>query len=76
MTAAVLVLAEDPSESYVKLRDFVLVKLCQSLPSFTPEQLSQGFSDAMATEAREKLKINKVRAHTHANRAAPESHLE
>ncbi|XP_048835791.1 histone acetyltransferase type B catalytic subunit isoform X1 [Brienomyrus brachyistius] len=54
--------AEDPSESYVKLRDFVLVKLCQSLPSFASEQLSQGFGDAMATEAREKLKINKKHA--------------
>uniref|UniRef100_A0A8C9QNU4 Histone acetyltransferase type B catalytic subunit n=1 Tax=Scleropages formosus TaxID=113540 RepID=A0A8C9QNU4_SCLFO len=54
--------AEDPSENYVKLRDFVLVKLCQSLPSFSPDQLCEGFSEAMATEAREKLKINKKHA--------------
>ncbi|KAG7464011.1 hypothetical protein MATL_G00182770 [Megalops atlanticus] len=54
--------AEDPSENYVKLRDFVLVKLCQSLPSFSTDQLSQGFSEEMATEAREKLKINKKHA--------------
>ncbi|KAL0183615.1 hypothetical protein M9458_019311, partial [Cirrhinus mrigala] len=50
----------DPSENYVKLRDFVLVKLCLTLPSFSSEKLSQGFSEEMVSEAREKLKINKV----------------
>ncbi|MFT7799535.1 histone acetyltransferase type B catalytic subunit [Arapaima gigas] len=54
--------AEDPSENYVKLRDFVLAKLCQSLPSFSTDQLHEGFSEAMAAEAREKLKINKKHA--------------
>uniref|UniRef100_A0A6Q2X063 Histone acetyltransferase type B catalytic subunit n=1 Tax=Esox lucius TaxID=8010 RepID=A0A6Q2X063_ESOLU len=54
--------AEDPSENYVKLRDYVLVKLCQTLPSFSSDKLSLGFSDDMATEAREKLKINKKHA--------------
>uniref|UniRef100_A0A8C1DGU1 Histone acetyltransferase type B catalytic subunit n=1 Tax=Cyprinus carpio carpio TaxID=630221 RepID=A0A8C1DGU1_CYPCA len=54
--------AEDPSENYVKLRDFVLVKLCLTLPSFSSEKLSQGFSDEMVSEAREKLKINKKHA--------------
>ncbi|KAJ8416857.1 hypothetical protein AAFF_G00327350 [Aldrovandia affinis] len=54
--------AEDPSENYVKLRDFVLVKLCQELPSFSTELLSEGFSDTMVTEACEKLKINKKHA--------------
>lgn len=53
-------LAEDPSDNYVKLRDFVLVKLCMDLPSFSTEKLPLGFSEEMATEAREKLKINKV----------------
>lgn len=52
--------AEDPSENYVKLRDYVLVKLCQTLPSFSTDKLPLSFSDDMATEAREKLKINKV----------------
>ncbi|TRY90450.1 hypothetical protein DNTS_011812 [Danionella cerebrum] len=54
--------AEDPSENYVKLRDFVLVKLCLNLSSFSVEKLSQGFSEEMASEARDKLKINKVKA--------------
>ncbi|MBN3300274.1 HAT1 acetyltransferase, partial [Amia calva] len=54
--------AEDPSESYIKLRDFVLAKLCQALPSFSAENLTQGFSQEMATEAQEKLKINKKHA--------------
>ncbi|XP_041117792.1 histone acetyltransferase type B catalytic subunit-like isoform X4 [Polyodon spathula] len=54
--------AEDPSESYVKLRDFVHAKLCQSLPSFSPDQLIQGFSQKMVKEVQEKLKINKKHA--------------
>lgn len=53
-------LAEDPSKSYVKLRDFVLVKLCQDLPCFSREKLMQGFSEDMAIEAQQKFKINKV----------------
>uniref|UniRef100_A0A8C0VTK5 Histone acetyltransferase type B catalytic subunit n=1 Tax=Cyanistes caeruleus TaxID=156563 RepID=A0A8C0VTK5_CYACU len=51
--------AEDPSENYVKLRDFVLVKLCQDLLCFSPVKLMQGFSQEMVTEAQQKLKINK-----------------
>lgn len=52
--------AEDPSESYVKLRDFVLSKLCQGLVSFAAEKLHRGFSEEMVKESQEKLKINKV----------------
>ncbi|KAK1336890.1 hypothetical protein QTO34_002926 [Cnephaeus nilssonii] len=51
--------AEDPSESYVNLRDFVLVKLCQDLPCFSREKLMQGFNEDMAIEAQQKFKVNK-----------------
>lgn len=44
----------------MKLRDFVLVKLCQDLVCFSPVKLMQGFSQEMVTEAQQKLKINKV----------------
>ncbi|XP_034351007.2 histone acetyltransferase type B catalytic subunit [Arvicanthis niloticus] len=54
--------AEDPSRSYVKLRDFVLVKLCQVLPSFSRERLLQGFKEDMAIQARYHFKINKQHA--------------
>ncbi|XP_023600664.1 histone acetyltransferase type B catalytic subunit isoform X4 [Myotis lucifugus] len=54
--------AEDPSESYVNLRDFVLVKLCQDLPCFTREKLMQGFNEDMAIEAQQKFKVNKKHA--------------
>lgn len=54
--------AEDPSESYVKLRDFVLSKLCQGLVSFAAEKLHRGFSEEMVKESQEKLKINKKHA--------------
>lgn len=40
----------------------MLVKLCLTLPSFSSEKLSQGFSEEMVSEAREKLKINKKHA--------------
>ncbi|KAM4697531.1 histone acetyltransferase type B catalytic subunit isoform 2-T2 [Rhinophrynus dorsalis] len=56
------VTAEDPSENFVRLRDFVLVKLCQNLPCFTAEKLLGGFSQEMVTEAQQKLKINKQHA--------------
>uniref|UniRef100_A0A8D1E759 Histone acetyltransferase type B catalytic subunit n=1 Tax=Sus scrofa TaxID=9823 RepID=A0A8D1E759_PIG len=54
--------AEDPSKSYVKLRDFVLVKFCQGLPCFSREKLMQGFNEDMAVEAQQKFKINKQHA--------------
>uniref|UniRef100_A0A3P8VFC8 Histone acetyltransferase type B catalytic subunit n=1 Tax=Cynoglossus semilaevis TaxID=244447 RepID=A0A3P8VFC8_CYNSE len=54
--------AEDPSENYVKLRDYVLVKLCQNLPSFATDKLHLGFSADMVREAQDKLKINKKHA--------------
>lgn len=59
-----LLSAEDPSENYVKLRDFVLSKLCQSLPAFAVDKLPLGFSEEMVKEAQDKLKINKVRYHS------------
>lgn len=51
--------AEEPSEDFVKLRDFVLAKLCQELRAFAPEKLGKGFSAEMAEEARTTWKINK-----------------
>ena len=62
MLFCLLSLAEDPSKSYVKLRDFVLVKFCQDLPCFSREKLMQGFSEDMAIEAQQKFKINKQHA--------------
>lgn len=44
----------------MKLRDYVLVKLCQNLPSFATDKLHLGFSADMVREAQDKLKINKV----------------
>ncbi|XP_077993239.1 histone acetyltransferase type B catalytic subunit-like [Glandiceps talaboti] len=53
---------EDPSDDFIRLRDFVDCKACLHLSSFAPEHLNQGFSDEMVTEAQEKLKINKKQA--------------
>lgn len=50
---------EDPSEDFVRLRDFVDTKNCvaqvASLESL--ESVSSGFTDAMAEEANKKLKL-------------------
>ncbi|KAG7257063.1 hypothetical protein CRUP_002670, partial [Coryphaenoides rupestris] len=46
----------------MKLRDFVLAKLCLALPSFDPDTLHLGFSEDMVKEAQETLKINKKHA--------------
>ena len=51
---------EDPSENFQRVRDFVDVRNCQSLPSFDPSKLCKGFSEDMQKEAREKYKLNKV----------------
>ncbi|XP_031786692.1 histone acetyltransferase type B catalytic subunit [Nasonia vitripennis] len=50
---------EDPSEDFQRLRDYVDAMNCRTLPSFSKDNLVQGFNKSMANEAREKFKINK-----------------
>ncbi|XP_045115060.1 histone acetyltransferase type B catalytic subunit-like isoform X1 [Portunus trituberculatus] len=50
---------EDPSENFARLRDFVDAKNCLTLDSFSKTKLTEGFCEAMVTEARKKLKLNK-----------------
>ncbi|XP_032821290.2 histone acetyltransferase type B catalytic subunit isoform X2 [Petromyzon marinus] len=54
--------AEDPSENFSRLRDFVDTKLCMALPAFSPDKLLLGFTRTMATEAQLRLKVNKRQA--------------
>ncbi|XP_055936141.1 histone acetyltransferase type B catalytic subunit-like [Argiope bruennichi] len=56
------VTVEDPSEEFVRIRDFIDCKRCEPLPSFSKENLFKGFSADMAEEAKEKFKINKKQA--------------
>lgn len=53
---------EDPSENFVRLRDFVDCKNCLQLASFQPEKLAKGFTEEMFREAQEKFKIGKKQA--------------
>ncbi|XP_013186287.1 histone acetyltransferase type B catalytic subunit [Amyelois transitella] len=53
---------EDPSPDFQRIRDYVDVKNCETLPAFQPAQLHQGFSQDMANQARSKFKINKKQA--------------
>lgn len=46
--------------TFQRLRDYVDAMNCCTLSSFSREYLLQGFNKAMATEAKEKFKINKV----------------
>uniref|UniRef100_A0A4W3IWL7 Histone acetyltransferase type B catalytic subunit n=1 Tax=Callorhinchus milii TaxID=7868 RepID=A0A4W3IWL7_CALMI len=62
MPSVLDVTAEEPSEDFVKLRDFVLSKLCQGLPGFEPQKLAKGFSAEMVEQAKHTWKINKHHA--------------
>ncbi|KAJ9589576.1 hypothetical protein L9F63_017214 [Diploptera punctata] len=53
---------EDPSDEFQRLRDFVDVKNCKTLPSFQANKLEQGFTEEMIAEAKEKFKVNKKQA--------------
>lgn len=53
-------LVEDPVDEYVRLRDYVDVMKCRSLPAFKTENLRNGFSKEMINEARKHRKINQV----------------
>jgi len=53
---------EDPSDNFVRLRDFVDTKNCLKLPGFSKEKVMAGFTDEMANEAAKELKICKKQA--------------
>ncbi|XP_043255255.1 histone acetyltransferase type B catalytic subunit isoform X2 [Colletes gigas] len=53
---------EDPSVTFQRLRDYVDAVNCNTLARFSREYLLQGFNKSMATEAKEKFKINKKQA--------------
>ena len=53
---------EDPSYDFIRLRDYIDALECSKLPAFAPEILRSGFSGEMVQQAREQLKINKVRS--------------
>lgn len=53
---------EDPSDDFIRLRDFINAKNCMNLESFKPEKLKNGWNEAMANQAQEQFKINKKQA--------------
>jgi len=50
---------EDPSDNFVRLRDFVDTKNCLKLSCFAKAEVMKGFSDSMAESACKELKICK-----------------
>ncbi|KAG0412205.1 hypothetical protein HPB47_010659 [Ixodes persulcatus] len=57
--ARILLTVEDPSSTFIRLRDFVDCKNCLTLPSYSRQHLHKGFSEEMRKEAQEKFKLNK-----------------
>lgn len=53
---------EDPSENFMRVRDYVDAKNCAELDSFKPENLHKGWKEEMAREAQDRLKINRKQA--------------
>jgi len=53
---------EDPSDNFVRLRDFVDTKNCMKLSAFSKEKVTEGFSDDMTKVAAKELKICRKQA--------------
>lgn len=53
---------EDPSDNFVRLRDFVDTKNCLKLPAFSKSEVLKGFSEDITTAAAKDLKICKKQA--------------
>ncbi|XP_075221855.1 histone acetyltransferase 1 [Lycorma delicatula] len=53
---------EDPTEEFQLVRDFVDICRCDSLDSYSPDKLHEGFNEKMAEEAKRSSKINKKQA--------------
>lgn len=49
--------AEDPDEEFIAMRDLLDCKNCLQLDSFQPERLREGWTEEIAKEAQEKLKL-------------------
>jgi histone acetyltransferase 1 len=60
--AVVDITVEDPSENFVRLRDFVDTRNCMKLAAFSGDKLTGGFTEAMAEAAAQELKICKKQA--------------
>uniref|UniRef100_H2ZHA7 Histone acetyltransferase type B catalytic subunit n=1 Tax=Ciona savignyi TaxID=51511 RepID=H2ZHA7_CIOSA len=54
--------AEDPSENFQRVRDYIDATNCLKLPEFQSSKLDQAFSSEMRKVAREKYKINRRQA--------------
>jgi histone acetyltransferase 1 len=53
---------EDPSDNFIRLRDFVDTQNCMKNPAFSKESVLKGFTDAMAEVAAKDLKLCKKQA--------------
>jgi len=49
--------AEDPDEEFIAMRDFLDCRNCLFLPMFQPDRLKRGWSDEIAKEAQDKLRL-------------------
>lgn len=75
---------EDPSDNFVRLRDFVDTKNCLGLAAFAKQEVMKGFSEPMVDAAAKELKICKkqsrrvyeiIRLH-HTSMASPQEYKD
>lgn len=62
MSEVIDITVEDPSDDFVRLRDYVDSKNCRELESFSKANLANGWTDDMATDAKKKHRLNKKQA--------------
>jgi len=61
-SSVVDITVEDPSDNFVRLRDFVDTKNCLKLAAFSKENVLKGFTESMGQAAAAELKICKKQA--------------
>jgi len=58
-----MIIVEDPSDDFERLRDFVDARDCSKLTSYSKQKLKRGFSNEMYEEAKTVLKMTNVSSH-------------
>lgn len=57
LPATLDITAEDPDEEFIAMRDYLDCVNCMKLPTFQPDNLKLGWSEKLAKESQEKLRL-------------------
>jgi len=61
-SSVVDITVEDPSDNFIRLRDFVDTQNCLKIPAFSKEKVLAGFTEEMSSAAASQLKLCKKQA--------------